>query len=130
MDWRQFLAYYGIMTRNTSLLDAAYEQCRLYRQYLLAPSMGLWRHIVLGDSPDPGLWSTGKLTCGPARVSFVPSEHDFGLSRKRLGRERNVESRRRAPKLGFQRSILERDRGSHIVDTRNRRRRMATTSRA
>ncbi|GAA5948394.1 hypothetical protein JCM3765_001405 [Sporobolomyces pararoseus] len=55
-----FLAYYGALTENTSLLDAAYDQCRLYRQYLLAPNIGLWRHIALGDSPDPGLWSTGN----------------------------------------------------------------------
>ncbi|GAA5994052.1 hypothetical protein JCM5350_004660 [Sporobolomyces pararoseus] len=55
-----FLAYYGALTKNTSLLDAAYDQCRLYRQYLLAPNIGLWRHIALGDSPDPGLWSTGN----------------------------------------------------------------------
>ncbi|GAA5912049.1 uncharacterized protein JCM6883_007091 [Sporobolomyces salmoneus] len=55
-----FLAYYGVMTKNTSLIDEAYTQSRLYRQYLLAPSIGLWRHIALGSSPDPGLWSTGN----------------------------------------------------------------------
>ncbi|GAA5883138.1 hypothetical protein JCM16303_006109 [Sporobolomyces ruberrimus] len=55
-----FLAYYGVLSKNTSLLDAAYTQCRLYRQYLLSPSIGLWKHIVMGDSPDQGLWSTGN----------------------------------------------------------------------
>ncbi|GAA6063060.1 hypothetical protein JCM10212_003005 [Sporobolomyces blumeae] len=55
-----FLAYYGVMTKNTSMLDDAYNQCKLYRQYLRDDRTGLWRHIAMGDSPDPGLWSTGN----------------------------------------------------------------------
>ena len=55
-----FFAYYGVLTSNTSLLTLAYDQCKLYRQYLLDESAGgLWRHIVLGNGTDPGHWSTG-----------------------------------------------------------------------
>jgi len=61
-----FLAYYGVITRNRTMVGEAYKQIKLYRQYLIDPSQGLWRHIVLGtslDEPpnDPGFWSTGGL---------------------------------------------------------------------
>jgi hypothetical protein len=73
-----FLAYYGVVRKNTSIILEAYNQCRLYRQYLQVsrrPSdfalskltkafsqdpegSGLWRHILLGDWNEPGLWGT------------------------------------------------------------------------
>lgn len=46
------------MTHNVSVIQASYDQCRLYRQYLRR-STGLWAHIILGTNPDPGLWATG-----------------------------------------------------------------------
>lgn len=70
-----FLAYYGVATNNASVLQAAVDQCRLYRQILLAnttsgqstppathPIMasGLWEHIIGPVNYDPGLWSTGN----------------------------------------------------------------------
>ncbi|GAA5881481.1 hypothetical protein JCM1840_001104 [Sporobolomyces johnsonii] len=56
-----FLAYTGALNSNATLLQTAYDQCRLYRQYLLDPAgTGLWRHIVLGSAPDAGLWATGN----------------------------------------------------------------------
>ncbi|GAA5944324.1 uncharacterized protein JCM15063_006559 [Sporobolomyces koalae] len=74
-----FLAYYGVTSRNTSLLDAAYTQCRLYRQYLLSPSIGLWKHIVLGNTPDLGLWSTGNgwAANGMLRVAAALQNSDY-----------------------------------------------------
>lgn len=57
-----FLAYYGVITKNRSLLTDAFNQIRLYRNYLLDNSTnGLWKHIVLGTiiPPDYGHWSTG-----------------------------------------------------------------------
>lgn len=54
-----FLAYYGVVNGNTSLIQMAYDQCRLYRQYLRTPETGLWRHILWGSNPDDGLWATG-----------------------------------------------------------------------
>jgi rhamnogalacturonyl hydrolase YesR len=58
-----FLAYYGVITRNLTLLTDAYDQIRLYRFYLRDPSANnLWKHIVLGtNGRDPGHWSTGKM---------------------------------------------------------------------
>ena len=60
-----FIAYYGALTNNRTLLAEAYNQCRLYRQYLRNDSPGssthnLWRHIVLGNWQDNGFWSTGN----------------------------------------------------------------------
>ncbi|KAF7338289.1 hypothetical protein MVEN_02054300 [Mycena venus] len=61
-----FLAYYGVLTGNTTLMNEAYNQIKLYRNYLRDTSAkNLWKHIVLGtdaqDSPnDEGHWSTGN----------------------------------------------------------------------
>lgn len=56
-----FLAYYGLVTANQTLLQAAYDQCRLYRQALQDTSTQLWKHIQLGTgTSDPGLWATGN----------------------------------------------------------------------
>ncbi|OCF43696.1 hypothetical protein I317_02448 [Kwoniella heveanensis CBS 569] len=55
-----FLAYYGVMHNNQSLLQEAYQQCSLYRDTLRQDS-GLWAHILLGTGThDPGLWATGN----------------------------------------------------------------------
>ena len=55
-----FLAYYGVLSRNRTLLAEAYTQILLYRNYLRDPTEGMWRHILLGVSGnDEGFWSTG-----------------------------------------------------------------------
>lgn len=59
-----FIAYYGALAGGSSesrLLQLAYDQCRLYRNYLRDAS-GLWKHIVLGDegSQDLRHWGTGN----------------------------------------------------------------------
>lgn len=55
-----FLAYYGIITRNRTLLGESYNQIQLYRNYLFDPTESLWRHVLLGVSQnDEGFWSTG-----------------------------------------------------------------------
>ncbi|KAJ7452399.1 Six-hairpin glycosidase-like protein [Mycena galericulata] len=61
-----FLAYYGVLTGNTTLMNEAYNQIKLYRNYLRdTTANNLWKHIALGndtnDTPnDPGHWSTGN----------------------------------------------------------------------
>ncbi|KAI0750887.1 Six-hairpin glycosidase [Daedaleopsis nitida] len=57
-----FIAYYGALQggdQGSSLLEEAYNQCKLYRQYLSDES-GLWKHIVLGSWSDLHHWSTGN----------------------------------------------------------------------
>lgn len=70
-----FLAYYGAATNNASVLRESVEQCRLYREVLLAKTTsglyspplshpntasGLWEHIIGPVNGDSGIWSTGN----------------------------------------------------------------------
>ncbi|KAL0948050.1 hypothetical protein HGRIS_010674 [Hohenbuehelia grisea] len=56
-----FLAYYGVLTRDKSLVTEAYNQCKLYRNYLRdTHANNLWQHILLGSFNDTGHWSTGN----------------------------------------------------------------------
>ena len=55
-----FLAYYGVMTRNRTLVVESYNQIQLYRNYLRDDEEGMWRHVLLGLSGnDEGFWTTG-----------------------------------------------------------------------
>jgi rhamnogalacturonyl hydrolase YesR len=57
-----FLAYFGATLggpNGTWLMQYAFDQCRLYRQYL-RDEVGLWRHIVLGEWADNTHWATGN----------------------------------------------------------------------
>ena len=56
-----FLAYYGAMTGNQTLLQEAYNQIKLYRKYLRDQNANnTWKHIKLGSyGTDNGHWSTG-----------------------------------------------------------------------
>jgi len=58
-----FIAYFGAYDQADAkiyLLQSAYDQCRLYRQYLQDNSTKLWRHIGLGSYQDNNLWATGN----------------------------------------------------------------------
>ncbi|KAF8556640.1 hypothetical protein OG21DRAFT_1554694 [Imleria badia] len=57
-----FLAYYGVTTQNLTLLQEAYTQSSLYRDYLRdEKANNLWEHIQLGSyGTDSGHWSTGN----------------------------------------------------------------------
>lgn len=61
-----FLAYYGVLSENRTLLLEAYNQIKLYRNYLRDPkAQNRWKHVLLGqprqDNPnnDEGYWTTG-----------------------------------------------------------------------
>lgn len=65
-----FLASYGAATGNMTVARMAWEQVKLYRQYLKSNSTkttdsgqstnGLWQHMALGGGPDENFWSTGN----------------------------------------------------------------------
>ncbi|KAG7097619.1 hypothetical protein E1B28_004952 [Marasmius oreades] len=60
-----FLAFYGALSQNKSLMSDAYTQIKLYRDTLRdTKANNLWKHIVLpsggGGKPDNGHWSTGN----------------------------------------------------------------------
>lgn len=59
-----FIAMYGAVSQNQTLLQLAYDQCRLYRNALLVntPNGNLWAHIFNDDTgqfDDAGTWATG-----------------------------------------------------------------------
>jgi len=55
-----FLAYYAALQNNQTLMQEAYHQISLYRNYLRTSS-GLWSHIIFGSTNvDPGCWATGN----------------------------------------------------------------------
>ncbi|KAG2066895.1 Six-hairpin glycosidase [Suillus decipiens] len=60
-----FIAYFGAVTNNVTLLQIAYDQCRLYRDALIldGPTGKLWGHIYSDDNKtwiDEGIWGTGN----------------------------------------------------------------------
>ncbi|KAG8801496.1 hypothetical protein FRC17_006641, partial [Serendipita sp. 399] len=81
-----FLAYYGALHSNTTLMDEAFEQISLYRDKLHdKDAHDLWRHVVMGGTgEDPGHWSTGNgwVAMGMLRVigTYKAStlEKDYG----------------------------------------------------
>lgn len=84
-----FWAYYGLMTRNDTLIQLAYDQIRLYRQSLQDPQTKLWRHIYVpggGSDSDPGLWATGNgwVAGGILRVLATIQNSDNGTLTQRF----------------------------------------------
>ncbi|KAL7423979.1 hypothetical protein Q5752_001564 [Cryptotrichosporon argae] len=74
-----FLAYYGALTANQTLVQAAYDQISFYRQALLQPT-GLWQHIVYGSgTSDAGAWATGNAwaAAGIIRVLATLMRSDY-----------------------------------------------------
>ncbi|KAI0319362.1 Six-hairpin glycosidase [Amylostereum chailletii] len=55
-----FIAYYGALQNNVTLLRTAYEQISLYRDALYDADAGLWRHVALGTWQDTNHWGTGN----------------------------------------------------------------------
>ncbi|KAK2467552.1 hypothetical protein APHAL10511_000407 [Amanita phalloides] len=79
-----FLAYYGVMTSNYTLVQQAYAQIKLYRNYLRDPyANGLWKHVLLGSSGiDEGHWSTGNAwaAAGMLRVLATVKSSQYATS--------------------------------------------------
>lgn len=77
-----FLAYYGVLSGNQSLITESYNQIKLYRNYLRDPNASLWRHITMGSNADNGFWSTGNgwAAAGMLRVLATIQNSDFASS--------------------------------------------------
>ena len=101
-----FMAYYGVTTRNRTLLVDAYNQIRLYRSYLCDPDAdNLWKHIVLGvNASDLGHWSTGKVYHPPAFEQCSQSSP----FRKCMGSSRNATRPRDHPKFRVRQHLEKR----------------------
>ncbi|KAE8222834.1 hypothetical protein CF319_g4040 [Tilletia indica] len=92
-----FYAQYGLMTRNQSLLQLAYDQCRLYRDILRitqGTSTGLWAHIWAATGTttsnstssfrwiDSNSWITGNgwASAGMLRVAATIAQSPYASS--------------------------------------------------
>lgn len=64
-----FLAYYGVLFNNATLMREAHNQIKLYRDILRDPETGLWRHIQRGSWSDNAFWGTGTLQDMPCSRS-------------------------------------------------------------
>ncbi|CAE6446778.1 unnamed protein product [Rhizoctonia solani] len=75
-----FLAYFGALHNDEGVMRAAYDQVRLYRDLLFDGSVGLWRHIVLGNGEDLNHWATGNgwAAAGIMRVLATIKESPLG----------------------------------------------------
>lgn len=75
------VAYYGALQSNSTLLYESYNQVKLYRETLLDPATGLWRHIELGTWSDGSLWGTGNgwAAMGMMRVLQTIADSDFSV---------------------------------------------------
>lgn len=79
-----FIAYYGAVKNNGTLLQIAYDQCRLYRDALLidGPTGKLWAHIYDDSTSswiDEGIWATGNgwAALGMLRVAVTIQKSSF-----------------------------------------------------
>ncbi|KLT38936.1 Six-hairpin glycosidase [Cutaneotrichosporon oleaginosum] len=56
-----FMAYFGAVTNNQTLVQAAFDQIAAYRKGLQDGETKLWRHMSEGpEAEDPNLWATGN----------------------------------------------------------------------
>ncbi|PVG04136.1 Six-hairpin glycosidase [Serendipita vermifera] len=75
-----FIAYYGALTSNITLLREAKNQIGHYREVLRdTNNTGLWHHILLGSWNEPSHWGTGNAwaAAGTTRVlqTLLKSHH-------------------------------------------------------
>ncbi|CAE6424265.1 unnamed protein product [Rhizoctonia solani] len=78
-----FLAYYGALHNNASMMTEAFRQVQTYRNNLKVDRYtGLWRHIQLGENVDVGRWSTGNgwAAAGMMRVLATMANSQLGAS--------------------------------------------------
>lgn len=88
-----FIAYFGAFAQGgekTSLLQAAYNQCRLYRSYLQDPTTKLWKHIQLGSNQDPNFWATGNGWAAAGMLRVLQTIRNSGVSNNFLDQQTDL----------------------------------------
>ncbi|KDR83455.1 hypothetical protein GALMADRAFT_274901 [Galerina marginata CBS 339.88] len=87
-----FIAYYGSLQGGVdgrTLLQAAYDQCRLYRDALRDDS-GLWRHITLGSFEDKTHWATGNAWAAAGMLRVLSTLNHTSEGQKFSGQQANL----------------------------------------
>ncbi|KAI0832503.1 Six-hairpin glycosidase [Trametes gibbosa] len=89
-----FIAYFGALEGGNgglSLLKIAYQQCKLYRQYL-RDSSGLWKHIVLGSWQDNHHWGTGNAWAAAGMLRVLETIRHSNLASKMKNEQADLKS--------------------------------------
>ncbi|EEB93703.1 hypothetical protein MPER_07605, partial [Moniliophthora perniciosa FA553] len=83
-----FLALYGVLTSNATLIRDAYTQIRLYRSYLINNSndatKGLWRHMSLGSGRHGNAWAAHGILRVLATIQHTSFADEFKREREDL----------------------------------------------
>ncbi|KIO24818.1 hypothetical protein M407DRAFT_76417, partial [Tulasnella calospora MUT 4182] len=92
-----FIAYYGALHQpnvDQDLLFEAYNQIKLYRNYLFDDNPGLWRHITMGNFQDDGHWSTGNgwVAAGIMRVLCTINQTTAGYQPELVAAQRDLQN--------------------------------------
>ena len=88
-----FIAYFGVYQQGdnkTFLLQAAYDQCRLYRNYLQDSTTKLWKHIQLGSGQDGNLWATGNGWAAAGMLRVLRTIGNSDVSESFLDQQRDL----------------------------------------
>jgi len=88
-----FIAYFGALEQGdakTWLLQYAYDQCRLYRNYLQDSATKLWRHIELGTGEDANLWATGNGWAAAGMLRVLQAIRDSDVSEHFLDQQSDL----------------------------------------
>ncbi|QRV84738.1 cell wall glycoside hydrolase YteR [Ceratobasidium sp. AG-Ba] len=86
-----FLAYYGVMTDNRTLVEEAYNQIKLYRNVLI-DGTGMWQHIKMGSFEDTGHWSTGNGWAAMGMLRVLASIRGSQWANALKGQTRDLEN--------------------------------------
>ncbi|KAG9075342.1 hypothetical protein FS749_012997 [Ceratobasidium sp. UAMH 11750] len=86
-----FLAYFGALHGDIGIIRTAYDQIRLYRDLLFDGTVGLWRHIVLGNGEDTGHWSTGNAWVAGGILRVLATISGSSLSAQLVAEQGNLE---------------------------------------
>ncbi|KIY46269.1 hypothetical protein FISHEDRAFT_47575 [Fistulina hepatica ATCC 64428] len=88
-----FIAYYGALTDNKTLVEEAYTQVALYRNYLRVTSgeyENLWMHILLGPWNDTGLWATGNAWAAAGMLRVLATIKHSSFADEMLAEQTNL----------------------------------------
>jgi rhamnogalacturonyl hydrolase YesR len=88
-----FIAYFAVFERGdtkTTLLQDAYDQCRLYRRYLQDSATKLWKHIQVGPAPDENLWATGNGWAAAGMLRVLQTIRNSDVNGRFLDQQRDL----------------------------------------
>ncbi|KIM83914.1 hypothetical protein PILCRDRAFT_68878 [Piloderma croceum F 1598] len=90
-----FIAYFAITQGGGGallLLQAAYDQCRLYRDQLFDSDVSLWRHVALGTWQDNLHWATGNGWAAAGMLRVMETMNNSAYANQLVAQTSNMTS--------------------------------------